>query len=293
MVAPSNPKQIYLLANFGGTTADYFYSSSNGGTSWNLTQAVNTSSSSNVVVDPANSLQVSITTYVGNNSPNGLMTSSDGGKTWTSSNPVPLLGAGELLTQIPGTPNGLVGSWGAHLWSTPDGGTTWTEADQGIVGFFGDQVATDPQNPQNVYLAASDGGGLFTSTDGGHTWANTHATNGCSAIAVDPITPEHLLASCDDDKDILQFSNDRGQTWNGLPLTIGSSTLEYIFLSTFDSNKQGTIYLGIFSRQRIRHCEIDRWWVFVGRYRQRASGPRSRRAFSRRSAIVRNFANGF
>lgn len=150
-----------------------------------------------------------------------------------------------------------------------------------------------PKNPQNVYLAASDGGGLFTSTDGGHTWANTHANNGCSAIAVDPITPEHLLASCDDDKDILQFSNDRGQTWNGLPLTIGSSTLEYIFLITFDSNKQGTIYLGIFSRQRIRHCEIDRWWVFVGRYRQRASGPRSRRAFSRRSAIVRNFANGF
>ena len=249
VIAPTNPKQVYLLANLPMTTADVLYSSSDGGVTWTTLTKVVVSYLSTVIVNDTNPLSLKVTTR------NGLETSADGGLTWATSTPIPLSGLGGLLVQISSTPNVLVLSWGEHLWRTQDGGATWVQADQGVVALTGLAVAADPLNPKNVYLATGNGGGLFKSGDGAKTWLNTIAGIGCNAVAVDPFNSNHVVAFCNGE----EVSNDGGLTWVSSGLTNW-----YVYQFVFDSKSPGVVYAGIYGQGVMKSYDGGATWSATG-----------------------------
>jgi len=231
-VVASNPKQIYLIANPTGVNSGSLYSSTDGGGTWTLIQGAGDVGS--VLLDATNPFNLFVTTYT------GFESSTDGGKTWTTSANVPP--ANGLLVQIPGSPSTLLGEFDADLLSSQDNGATWAEADKGISDHWGDQVAVDPQSPKTIYLAATNGGGIYKSGDSGNTWSRTYSDN-CNAISVDPLNSNHLFAACDPSN--LYVSNDAGATWQSVSLSFVGSGVFEVTLIDFDPNSSGTVYLGI------------------------------------------------
>jgi hypothetical protein len=93
-----------------------------------------------------------------------------------------------------------------------DGGASWTKINTGSGGAILDAgsvwtLAIDPFNPSTLYAAAGGGGagGPLKSTDGGVSWVHllpgssptqqAIGTNDVYAVALDPHTPGHVLAS--------------------------------------------------------------------------------------------------
>jgi hypothetical protein len=135
-----------------------------------------------------------------------IVQSTDGGATW---NPLaaPVPGCGSLDLQVaPSSPSTLylagaspVGPFcreplSAVLRST-DGGATWTEADGGLNGGTITRLAIDPHDPDLLYAGtgggedpASQGNGVWKSTDGGVSWSQTggQLTGTIAALVVSP-----------------------------------------------------------------------------------------------------------
>jgi PKD repeat protein len=100
-----------------------------------------------------------------------------------------------------------VGAPDGGLWSSLDGGLTWsTNTDElSVIGVS--ELAIDPINPQIMYLATGDadgnhtpGKGVLKSYDSGLTWTNTGlnyfgslVSNKISRILIDPINPQIVL----------------------------------------------------------------------------------------------------
>ena len=77
-------------------------------------------------------------------------------------------------------------------------------------------LAIDPLTPTTLY-AATDGGGLFKTTDGGASWNATGLTNiSVLALAIDPLTPTTLYAGVYGG---LFKSADGGASWSATGLT--------------------------------------------------------------------------
>jgi hypothetical protein len=79
----------------------------------------------------------------------------------------------------------------------------------------GSRIAVSPQDPQTVYILASEMPGyiLSRSTDGGQTWSTTHFGDGMSIsfLEADPSHPGRLFGGLAYDG--LVRSDDGGQTW--------------------------------------------------------------------------------
>lgn len=89
------------------------------------------------------------------------------------------------------------------VWTSSDGGTTWTQRDLGIgVNQQVLDIALDPSNASVVWAAVADAFGqqaanVVRSTDGGVTWTNVtppHAAMSGTRIAVDPANSSHAVA---------------------------------------------------------------------------------------------------
>ncbi len=185
-VAPASQETIFTIATIQNSTVFWLYSSSDGGSTWSRIPIAGYVG--DVIVDAANPLNVYATTS------NGLEASSDGGHSWsliTTS-----VSNASLFLQMPGAPSTFVGAFGTDLLRSQDGGVTWGKADQGIGTFNGLQVAADPNTPTTIYLAATNGGGVSKSLDGGTIW-NSILGGDCRAIAIDPHNSNHALVACD------------------------------------------------------------------------------------------------
>jgi photosystem II stability/assembly factor-like uncharacterized protein len=106
------------------------------------------------------------------------------------------------------TLNLWVGAPAGGLWSTTNGGTTWTtNTDQlGVIGCS--DLAIDPTNTNILYLATGDGDagdtrsiGVLKSTNGGSTWSSTGLVNPVSTnflirkLIINPSNTQILLAA--------------------------------------------------------------------------------------------------
>src|SRR5262245_36654722 len=95
-------------------------------------------------------------------------------------------------------------SWGNGVYRTVDGGKTWTHLGLADTHHIG-RIVVHPTNPDVVYVAAlghlwgpNKERGLFKSTDGGKTWANTKFIDedtGFVDVAMDPQSPNILYAA--------------------------------------------------------------------------------------------------
>src|SRR5689334_1473847 len=104
-----------------------------------------------------------------------------------------------------GEPNNMrSSSWGTGVYKSTDGGKTWSSAMLPKSQHIG-RIIIDPRDPNVVYVAAlgplwTAGGerGLYKTTDGGKTWANTKEISkytGFGELAMDPSNPDVLYAA--------------------------------------------------------------------------------------------------
>ena len=203
-VAPSNPNIVYIgtgdVSNVGGAVnqGDGIWKSTDAGETW---QHIGLEDSRHIVaiwIDPKNPDVVFAAalghTYAANEQ-RGVFKTTDGGKTWrkvlykddkTGAVDVafapdnPQIGFAALWYHYvtPGNPlAGLLGTGGAGIYKTADGGETWqavtipalAKAHLGRMG-----VAVAPGG-QRVFIIVSERkeGGLYRSDDGGATWKRT------------------------------------------------------------------------------------------------------------------------
>ena len=190
-----------------------------------------------VAVDPTSAERAFAATAAG-----GVWRSDDGGLSWMPAwgpdlpQAMGAIAAGPDGTLYAGTGDpvptrGFAVSGGSGVYSSRDGGSTWTPAgltDSGSIG----RIVVDPRDPDRVFVAAagglfSPGGdrGLYRSTDGGGSWElvleGENPATGAVDVAIDPRDPRNLLAAMwdrDDDRlggpgSGLYASTDGGDSW--------------------------------------------------------------------------------
>ncbi len=95
-------------------------------------------------------------------------------------------------------------SWGDGVYKSLDGGKTWIHLGLKDTHHIG-RIVVDPKNPDVAYVAAAGHlwgpnkeRGLYKTSDGGKTWANTKFINedtGFIDVAMDPESPQTLYAA--------------------------------------------------------------------------------------------------
>jgi photosystem II stability/assembly factor-like uncharacterized protein len=120
---------------------------------------------------------------------NGLYKTTDGGGHWTAINnglPGPEI---SVLAVNPSDPTIL---YAGNLFKSTDSGANWVSIYNNLIGKVL-SLATDPNNPQTLYVG-TDFGGLSKSEDDGDSWTPVLATTGISALAVDYNSPDIVYA---------------------------------------------------------------------------------------------------
>jgi photosystem II stability/assembly factor-like uncharacterized protein len=235
-ISGDNPPVIYA------NVESDIYSSHDGAQTW---QKVGTNTYTccgfgrEIHISPADSKILFIT-----EPPGSFTRSLDGGQNWNAVNihglPANIEGItqGVSLAFDPSQPNTIyMGSNGAGVYKSIDGGDTWSVANQAMVDNIIKSLAVDPTNTQRVF-AGSDRGKLYRSLDGGGTWNDitgqvpypSEYTGEVMDITLDPTGTLYILVQGAG----LFTSTDGGDQWRplGKPGSLESPTFNtavYIF----------------------------------------------------------------
>ncbi len=163
-----------------------------------------------------------------------LHVSRDGGSTWEG------LSSGAYTDYVnlivdPFTPTTLLvvtklssfGNYAYGLWRSVDGGSTWSDATQGLPlsGRWLTALTADPRTAGTFYVATSSGlngpvdPNLYETTDGGVHWSLVSAgavPGPMTALAVDPVTPTTLYAGIAGSATGTFRSDDGGRSFRAL-----------------------------------------------------------------------------
>ncbi|MCF8298148.1 MAG: T9SS type A sorting domain-containing protein [Saprospiraceae bacterium] len=136
-------------------------------------------------------------------------------------------GAGRLncIEIHPNNPNIMfVGAPSGGLWKSINGGLTWLTNTDDLANIGVSDIAIDPANPNNMYLATGDGDGgdtysigILKSVDGGNSWDTTSFSwdvnnqRKITKILVDPTNSEKIFATTTNG---IYRSLDAGSNWN-------------------------------------------------------------------------------
>lgn len=218
VVAPNNPNIFYAVTNNG------LLKSIDGGVTWS--SIYNTTGITHLAVAPSDSGII----YAGGYGYSPILKSIDGGETWTDvTNGLPITNNGGSYPALhtilihPNNPNrvylGLTTAC-SGLWSTVDGGKTWTHANG--LGCDTQALAYSPSNPNTIYWGGGSPSGttIHKSIDNAATWTNPSGTTlgnlfGYSvlSIAVDSGNPNMLYAGGWYDNGKVYKSSDGGANW--------------------------------------------------------------------------------
>ena len=142
---PSTPGTLYAGTDGG------LFKSTNGGANW--TESRPGSAIWSVAIDPS----VPSTLYVASepiDQPGVVYKSTNGGVNWTESLDGPVVDA---LVIDPRSPATIYAGATTGVFTSNDGGATWTEMNAGLTDPYVEGLAIDPSNPARIY-AATDGG---------------------------------------------------------------------------------------------------------------------------------------
>ncbi|MCR4398723.1 MAG: stalk domain-containing protein [Firmicutes bacterium] len=184
----------------GGSTVT-LYRSTDGGLSWAATgSSVSSYLMGDILVHPGTGSLLLGSGCAGEEGGRGAVkTSRDGGRTWKQS-------AVEGVLGLSVTPDGVVYSAGLQgLWSSTDGGMTWTRLDPGI--------ALSPYLPavvtgDSVLVVAEGGGEAAVSRDAGTSWKRLAGPPGRPTAVCSDGSSVYLACG-----DRLWKSPDSGDTW--------------------------------------------------------------------------------
>ncbi len=124
------------------------------------------------------------------------------------------------VTGVPGEPNRYYfGSAGGGVWSTKDGGQTWTNISDGHFGGSVGAIAVAPSNPNVIYVGGGEktvrgnvsyGYGIWKTIDGGKSWEQVGLENSrhIGRIRVDQRDPDLVYVAAMGD--LYKDSEERG-----------------------------------------------------------------------------------
>ena len=159
----------------------------------------------------------------------GLIKSTDRGVTWTQlANSLSLGDVNRIIVNPNDETNVIVAS-NSGIFKSTDGGNSWTKVYSGLVQ---DVIAT-PGN-FSIQYAGENATGVLKSTDGGTTWniSGGMSPTGRVEVGVSPINVNRLVASTEGSLSgsgsDLYVSNDAGNTWSLVTMTLSSKTVDYL-----------------------------------------------------------------
>jgi photosystem II stability/assembly factor-like uncharacterized protein len=207
-----DPPDARGLRVVGG--GDGIEASNDGGRTWTHTNGALLASVGVIAADP---LHPAI--LLAGSNVNGVLKSTDHGRTWTQTGAIAMRALFSLAFN-PFSPDVAFAAASNGLYETIDGARTWQADTRGIhAGADFRSVAVDPRNGANI-VAATHGGDIYHSTDGGTSW--TLAANAAGfpayAIAFDPLRRGHVILG---DNHGLMGSDDHGHSWRSLPALQG------------------------------------------------------------------------
>lgn len=224
---PLHPQTLYV--SYSGDSSKTLFKTTDGGSTWTECDTgigtVEDGTSLDVVgglaVDPLH--EGVVYASAGNT---GVYKSSDGGAHWSSIDTglssVLSTSVHAMLSPVvvdPAHPNVLYlgtavyglngGAASANaqsgIYQSTDSGAHWVQRVD-HEGF--DRITVDPSNDQNVYAG---GGYVYSSSDGGNTWAPSGSLSPVEVILVDPTDSLHMWGSSASG---LEETTDGGTTWN-------------------------------------------------------------------------------
>jgi photosystem II stability/assembly factor-like uncharacterized protein len=140
----------------------------------------------------------------------GSLKSIDGGNTWESIG-APSHHVNALAIDPEDSRVIYLGYNGTGLAKTIDGGTSWTEINQGLTGVYPTGLAIHPIDPASVY-ATAHGTGTFKTNNGGGSWLMLPSDNLVPRTpVVDPFNPKRVYIGTN--SGVCSTEND-GITWN-------------------------------------------------------------------------------
>jgi photosystem II stability/assembly factor-like uncharacterized protein len=160
------------------------------------------------------------------------------GQVWSPLGPSDAIGGTNLgrvnaIAITPGTPNTIyIGAPGGGVWKTSNGGATWSTTTGSLPTLSVGDIAIDPTNHNNIYVATGDafgygnpfwGGtyaiGVWKSTNAGGTWSATGLSftlgqnRTIRRLVIHPTNPHILLAATSAG---LYHTTDAGVSWASL-----------------------------------------------------------------------------
>src|SRR5579884_363864 len=229
-VAPSDPNTIYVGTGEADMRSDItagngMFRSTDGGETWQQIGLRDSQQIARIAVDPQNAKVVYVAALghaYGPNEERGVFRSADGGATWSKVlYKDPGTGAIDLALdpsnskivyatmwnsrRPPWSQYGPVEGPGSGLYTSTDGGDTWTQiAGNGLpAGDWGRAGVTVARGGNRVYVLvdAKSAPGLYRSDDSGATWTRVSADNRITSrgwyfgsITVDPNNPDAVYA---------------------------------------------------------------------------------------------------
>ncbi|NRF71845.1 hypothetical protein HLB44_33150 [Aquincola sp. S2] len=188
-VDAKSPNTVYAGANQG------VFKSSDGGATWKY--LAGNSPVYALAIDPGNP-QVLFRGVA-----SGIYRTSDGGSSWSQVS-TQLTSAKTIVVDPKNSMNVYVGTNGAGVWKSTDGGTTFKAINRCIPqgrcapltmdGSWVRSIVVDTGNPSIVYLGAMEG--LYKSTDGGANWSQANnGPIGVTTMMLDPVNRDTIIAN--------------------------------------------------------------------------------------------------
>ena len=272
-IHPENDNIWYVAVGSGGV-----WKTVNAGTTWeSLFDGQGSYSIGTLAIDPNNPHTIWVGTgenvggrHVGYG--DGIYKSMDGGKSWENMG----LPDSEHISKIIIHPENSDVLWVAAqgplwrsggergLYTSTDGGVTWTRTlgDDEWIGVT--DVVMDPRNPdvlyaatwqrhRNVaaYMGGGPGSGIHKSTDGGATWTESQkgipgSNLGKIGLAISYHNPDHVYAAVELDRKSggLFMSRDRGGSWTKMSDTVSGATGPHYYQELYTTpHAEGRLYL--------------------------------------------------
>jgi photosystem II stability/assembly factor-like uncharacterized protein len=168
---------------------------------------------------------------------NGVHQSTDGGKTWKVT-------TGWQITEVlcviidRRDPNVMFCGTPYGVFRTLDGGSTWTECNNGIKEKFTSSVIIDYTNPAVLYCGTEDG--VYRSENKGETWKRTGLSVGGVRVVVQSPKDTGLLVAGTDDYGIY-ITRNGGRYWEKSEAGLDHQTFYEI---VFDPSNPEVLYAG-------------------------------------------------